>query len=60
VVRPFVNRKLIARHNTFFMLTAEEQLYSAAPDFCWLDETDRVQNDWMVFSKETVLGSVKA
>jgi hypothetical protein len=29
-----VNRKLIAKHNTFIMLTADEQLYSHVPDFC--------------------------
>ena len=58
VRRPFINRKLIARHNTFFMLTAEEQLYSHVANFCWFDETGRVRNDWEGFSKENVLASV--
>jgi hypothetical protein len=53
-----VNRKLIARHNTFTMLTADEQLYSHVPDFCWLDETCKYQTDWKLFSKEKLLGSI--
>jgi hypothetical protein len=59
VRRPFINRKLIARHNTFFMLTAEEQPYSHVANFCWFDETGRVRNDWEGFSKENVLASVR-
>ncbi len=58
VMRPHVNRKLIARHNTFFLLTAEDQIYSHVPDFCWLDETGQVRDDWAGFSKEDVLASV--
>lgn len=58
VMRPYINRKLIARHNTFFMLTAEDQVYSHVPDFCWLDEQGKVRNDWRIFSKENVLASV--
>jgi hypothetical protein len=34
-----MSRKRIAAHNTFTMLTADEQVYSHVPDFCWLDET---------------------
>jgi hypothetical protein len=50
-----VTRKRIARLNTFTMLTAEEQVYSHVPDFCWLDETQAYQTDWKRFSKEKFL-----
>ena len=49
--RPLVNRKLIATHNTFAMLTAEEQVYSYNADFCWLDSKGKVQTQWESFSK---------
>jgi hypothetical protein len=49
---PFVNRKYIARVNTLTMLTAEEQVYSYEPDFCWLDETHKYQTNWTMFSKD--------
>ena len=52
VSRPAVNRMLIASHNTFTMLTAEEHLYSHVSDFCWLDEAGMYQTDWRLFSKE--------
>lgn len=52
---PAVNRKLVARYNTFAMLTAGEHLYSHVPDFCWLDEEGKCQTDWALFSKEKVL-----
>jgi hypothetical protein len=58
--RPLVNRRLIAKHNTFAMITADEQIYSHAPDFCWLDATGRVQTEWRSFIKEGVLESVPA
>ena len=58
--RPIVNRRLIAKHNTFAMITADEQIYSHAPDFCWLDATARVQTEWRSFTKEGVLESVSA
>ncbi len=45
-------RKRIAAHNTFTMLTADEQVYSHVPDFCWLDETGAYQTNWKLFSKE--------
>jgi hypothetical protein len=45
----------IARQNTFMMLTAEEQVFSSAPNFCFLDETDGYQTDWRLFSKEKFL-----
>ena len=48
---PFVNRKLIAKHNTFTMLTADEHVYSHVPDFCWLDENGEYQTDWKLFWK---------
>jgi hypothetical protein len=47
-----VTNHRIAQHNTFTMLTAEEQVYSHEPDFCWLDETGKYQTDWALFSKE--------
>lgn len=50
-------RKRIAAHNTFAMLTADEQVYSHVPDFCWLDETGAYQTDWKLFSKEKVIQS---
>jgi hypothetical protein len=50
-------RKRIAAHNTFTMLTADEQVYSHVPDFCWLDETGAYQTDWKLFSKEKVMQS---
>jgi len=38
VERPFLTTKLIARHNTFAMLSADEQVYSHRPDFHWLNK----------------------
>jgi hypothetical protein len=59
-VRPrVVSRKLIAWHNTFTMLTAEEHLYSHVPDFCWLDENGNYQTDWRLFSKERTIASIR-
>ncbi|MGB6131714.1 MAG: DUF4238 domain-containing protein [Acidobacteriaceae bacterium] len=49
---PPLTTKLIARHNTFVMLTADEQVYSHRPDFHWLDSADRCQNDWRLFAEE--------
>jgi Protein of unknown function (DUF4238) len=49
---PFVNQKFIARQNTFAMLSADEQIYSAVPDFCWLDVAGGYQTDWKRFSKK--------
>lgn len=45
-------RKRIAALNTFTMLAANEQVYSHAPDFCWLDEAGRYQTDWRLFSRD--------
>jgi hypothetical protein len=50
-------RKRIAANNTFTMLTADEQVYSHVPDFCWLDETGAYQTDWKLFSKEKFMQS---
>jgi hypothetical protein len=47
-----VTTKLIARHNTFAMLSADEQIYSHRPDFHWLDVSNKSQNDWKLFSRE--------
>jgi hypothetical protein len=52
-----ITRKRIASHNTFTMLTADEQVYSHVPDFCWLDETGAYQTDWKLFSKEKFMQS---
>ena len=50
-------RKRIAAHNTFTMLTADEQVYSHIPDFCWLDQAGAYQTDWKLFSKEKFVQS---
>lgn len=47
--------RLMARHNTFAMLTADEQVYSHRSDFHWLDCTGKCQNDWRLFSRELFL-----
>lgn len=47
-----ITMKLIARHNTFAMLSADEQVYSHRPDFHWLDASDKCRNDWTLFSSE--------
>jgi hypothetical protein len=49
---PAVTNIRIAAHNTFAMITADEQVYSHVPDFCWLDENGRYQTDWRLFSRE--------
>jgi hypothetical protein len=48
----FVTRKFIAHTNTFSLLIPEEQVLSHVPDFCWLDEHQKYQTDWTLFSKE--------
>ena len=48
------DRKLIAGHNTFAMLTAEEQVYSHKPEFCWLDESNKCQTDWRRFRRRSL------
>lgn len=47
----------VAAVNTFTMLTADEQVYSHAPDFYWLDENRNTQTDCRLFSKEKILKS---
>ena len=47
----------VAAVNTFTMMTADEQVYSYAPDFYWLDENGNTQTDWRLFSKEKILQS---
>lgn len=47
----------VAAVNTFTMMTADEQVYSCAPDFYWLDENGNTQTDWRLFSKEKILQS---
>jgi hypothetical protein len=53
VKNPFVSQMFIAHKNTFAMLTADEQVYSSAPDFCWLDATNKYQTNWKQFSKKS-------
>ena len=57
VKQPFVNRKLIARYNTFTMLAATEQLYSHEPNFGWLDENSKYQESWELFSKKRIVSA---
>jgi Protein of unknown function (DUF4238) len=52
VKAPFINQMFIAHKNTFVMLAADEQIYSAVPDFCWLDAKGRYQTDWRLFSRK--------
>jgi hypothetical protein len=49
---PRVTLKSTAHFNTFAMLTAESQVYSHRPDFCWLDEVGRYRTDWTSFKRE--------
>jgi hypothetical protein len=35
-----ITTKLIACHNTFAMLSADEQVYSHRPDFHWVDNAN--------------------
>ena len=51
--------KRVAAHNTFLMMTADEQVYSHVPDFYWLDENGKCQTDWTLFSKERLIESGK-
>jgi hypothetical protein len=53
-VPPLVNRKCIAAMNRMALLRAE-QVFSAVPDFCWLDENDTYQTDWTRFAKDKFL-----
>lgn len=34
------------------MLSADWQVYSYRPDLHWLDEANRCQNDWRLFSRD--------
>jgi hypothetical protein len=52
--RQLVSRKFVAKMNTLSMLSADKQVFSHAPDFCWLDENQKVQTDWKLFSKEVI------
>ncbi len=52
VKSPSVNRKRIAKHNTFIMITADQYVYSHVPNFCWLGENGVYQTDWRLFSRE--------
>jgi hypothetical protein len=51
---PLVSLMSIAHWNTFAMLTAESQVYSHKPDFCWLDEFGKYQTNWNLFAKEKI------
>jgi hypothetical protein len=52
VTVPPITTKMIAHHNTFAMISADEQVYSHRPDFHWLDKTIKCQNDWRLFSRD--------
>ena len=52
------NRNNIARINTLIMLTADQQVFSHLPDFCWMDENNKYQTDWRLFSKEKIVSSL--
>jgi uncharacterized protein DUF4238 len=58
IAPPFVNRKYIASMNTFAMLRAQNQVFSHAPDFCWLDDAGKCQSNWEPFSEAKILASV--
>ena len=60
VRHPLVSRKFIAYHNSFTMLTSDEQLYSNIPDFCWIDPSGRVITDWRSFSRESLVQAIGA
>lgn len=49
---PLVSQMFIAHKNTFAMLAADEQVYSAMRDFCWLDVAEAYKTDWKQFSKK--------
>ena len=51
-----VNRKYIAHLNRLLLLRAEK-VFSTVPDFCWLDENNKYQTDWTLFSKEKILAA---
>ena len=38
------NRKRIASVNTLTLLRAEDQVFSAVPDFCWMDRESPISN----------------
>ena len=48
---PVENRKHVALTNTMCLMRAE-QVFSAAPDFCWGDKHRKVQTDWTLFDKD--------
>ena len=60
VVSPPLNRWRIAAQNTFTMLSAEEQVYSHRPDFCWLDKAGGYQTDWALFDKAELLTAISS
>jgi hypothetical protein len=51
-----VTRKYIAHLNRLLLVRAE-QVFSNVPDFCWLDENNKYQTDWTLFSKEKILAA---
>jgi hypothetical protein len=55
---PLINRKFIAGTNTHALLSADSQVFSCEPDFCWLDESGKDQTDWKLFSKVRILNSI--
>jgi len=57
-VRISENFNNIARINTLIMLTADQQVFSHRPDFCWMDQNNTFQTDWRLFSKEEIVQSL--
>jgi len=53
--QPRMTRKNIAFLNTLTMVAADEQIYSAARNFCWMDENRQYQTDWTLFDREKIL-----
>ncbi|HTF71775.1 MAG TPA: DUF4238 domain-containing protein [Edaphobacter sp.] len=53
MVTPYSD-ELVAQYNTFYMITAPEQLYAHRADFPWMDENGIVQRDWSRFDKAKV------
>ena len=50
--RPVENFKYFVGRNTMMLLRADAQVYSYVADFSWLDENQKHQTDWQLFSKD--------
>jgi Protein of unknown function (DUF4238) len=49
-----VNRRAIARHNTFAIVNATAQVYSPVAEFCWADANDEYRTDWRLYSESKI------